>query len=150
MLTTMMTMMMMMIAMVVVMIKLVRLMGRELQLAPVGFPDEAKRSIAAAVRLATRWDVKRSGQEPRQDMTTSAFLQYHTETDWKRLSDASSIDAKIVVFVARAARIGLVHPSDNYLRKVCVCVCVCVCVRVCVCVSVCLCVSVCVCVCVCV
>ena len=135
MLTTMMT-MMMMIAMVVVMIKLVRLMGRELQLAPVGFPDEAKRSIAAAVRLATRWDVKRSGQEPRQDMSTPAFLQYHTENDWGRVTAATSIDGKISVFAARAARIGLVHPADGYLRKVgvCVCVCVCVCVRVPVCV----------------
>ena len=116
-------MMMMMMAIVVVMIKLVRLMWRELQLAPVGFPTETKRNIAEAVRSATRWDARRSAAEPRQDMATHAFLQYHTEGDWKRLSDASSIDGKLSVFVARAARIGLVHPADNYLRKVCVCVC---------------------------
>ena len=91
---------------------------------PVGFPDDAKRNIADAVRSATRWDAKRGSQEPRQDMSTPAFLQYHTQSDWQRVSDASSVDGKLSVFVTRAARIGLVHPKDDYLRKVCACVCV--------------------------
>ena len=90
----------------------------------VGFPADTKRNIAEAVRSATRWDVRRSSQEPRQDMTTHAFLQYHTQSDWQRVSDASSHEGKIGVFVARAARIGLVHPKGDYLRKVCACVCV--------------------------
>ena len=131
MMMTIIIMIMMMLAMVVVMIKLVRLMGRELQLAPVGFPTDTKRAIAEAVRVATRWDARRSSAEPRQDMTTTGFLQYHTQNDWQQISDASTFEGKISVFVTRAARIGLVHPADNYLRKVCVCVCVSACVRVC-------------------
>ena len=98
---------------------------------PVGFPDDTKRNIAEAVRSATRWDAKRSSQEPKQDMSTHAFLQYHTQSDWQRVADAISHEGKLGVFVTRAARIGLVHPKDDYLRKVRACVCV----RVCACVS---------------
>ena len=132
MMMVMMVMMAMLIAMLAVAIKLVRLMGRELQLAPVGFPTDTKRAIAEAARVATRWDARRSSAEPRQDMTTTGFLQYHTQSDWQQISDASTFEGKISVFVTRAARIGLVHPADNYLRKVCVCVCVCPRVSACV------------------
>ena len=96
---------------------------------PVGFPDVTKRNIAEAVRSATRWNQKRSSQEPRQDMSTHAFLQHHTQSDWQRVADAVSHEGKLGVFVTRAARIGLVHPKDDYLRKVRACVCACVCVR---------------------
>ena len=89
---------------------------------PVGFPDATKRNIAEAVRSATRWDAKRSSQEPKQDMSTHAFLQYHTQSDWQRVADAISHEGKLGVFVTRAARIGLVHPKDDYLRKVRACV----------------------------
>ena len=51
-------------------------------------------------------------------MDTQSFLSYHTDHDWQRLQEADTIALKVAVFAARAVRITLVHPADNYLRKV--------------------------------
>ena len=136
---------MMAMMMMMMVIKLARLAGRELQLAPVGVPSDMKKRLTSAASAATRWDSRTTKSEPRQDMSQQAFLQYHTEGDWARLAAAQSIESKVAVFVARAARIGMVTPADNYLRKVrvrmgvwaCVCVRVCARVRVCACACVC-------------
>ena len=95
-----------------------RISWRELQLALVGFPADVRRRIADQVSARTVFTLRSSKHEPKQDMTSSQFLNYHTELDWRRLQDATTTDMKIAVFNARAARIGLVNPADGYLRKV--------------------------------
>ena len=95
-----------------------RISWRELQLALVGFPADVRRRIADQVSARTVFTLRSSKHEPKQDMTSSQFLNYHTELDWRRLQDATTTDMKLAVFNARAARIGLVNPADGYLRKV--------------------------------
>lgn len=114
-----------------------RFLGRELQLALVGFPAEVKRRIGEAVTAATQFTAQKSAAEPKQDMSSSAFLCYHTESDWRRVNTAGTTEGKVAVFVSRAARIGLTSPTDDYLRKVRGCVRVCECARDCVCACVC-------------
>ena len=114
-----------------------RFLGRELQLALVGFPAEVKRRIGEAVTAATQFTAQKSAAEPKQDMSSSAFLCYHTESDWRRVNEAGTTEGKVAAFVSRAARIGLTSPTDDYLRKVRGCVRVCECARDCVCVRVC-------------
>ena len=101
------------------------------------FPAEVKRRIGEAVTAATQFTAQKSAAEPKQDMSSSAFLCYHTESDWRRVNTAGTTEGKVAVFVSRAARIGLTSPTDDYLRKVRGCVRVCECARDCVCVRVC-------------